>query len=142
MVGRTLLDTGRYGKVFYLTLDGEGKRQPVLHLGMTGMLQIRGEEAVYYRKKPKQDPSIWPPKFMKVSQCNLYSMRKGFATHPNDPFSLYYTSRQKMPAQIRHILKLPFLTPGGWVAFDFARTHYTNLPSLRWVSTLFSVCRV
>jgi formamidopyrimidine-DNA glycosylase len=67
LVGRTLLDTGRYGKVFYLTLNGEG-RTAVLHLGMTGMLQIRGEEAAYYRKKPKQDQSLWPPKFMKVSQ--------------------------------------------------------------------------
>ena len=27
------------GKVFYLTLDGDGK-MPVLHFGMTGMLQV------------------------------------------------------------------------------------------------------
>lgn len=39
LVGRTLVDTGRYGKVFYLTLDGGG-RMPVLHLGMTGMLHV------------------------------------------------------------------------------------------------------
>ncbi|PVG02124.1 hypothetical protein CPB86DRAFT_772765 [Serendipita vermifera] len=64
LTGRTLLETGRYGKLFYLLLDGEG-RMPVLHLGMTGMLQIRGEEAVYYRKKPKQDQADWPPRFMK-----------------------------------------------------------------------------
>jgi len=28
------------GKVFYIELDGEG-RHPVLHFGMTGMLQVR-----------------------------------------------------------------------------------------------------
>lgn len=28
------------GKVFYLELDGQGK-VPVLHFGMTGMLQVR-----------------------------------------------------------------------------------------------------
>lgn len=64
ITGRTLVDTGRYGKVFYLLLDGDG-RVPVLHLGMTGAIQVRGGEALYYRKKPKQDPNDWPPKFMK-----------------------------------------------------------------------------
>lgn len=64
LVGRTLLDTGRYGKVFYLTLSGD-KRMPVLHLGMTGMLHMRGQDATYYRKKPKDDKDVWPPKFMK-----------------------------------------------------------------------------
>lgn len=28
------------GKVFYMTLEGEGKN-PVMHFGMTGMLQVR-----------------------------------------------------------------------------------------------------
>ena len=38
VVGRTLLDVGRYGKLFYLTLDGP--KHPVLHLGMTGAIQV------------------------------------------------------------------------------------------------------
>lgn len=38
LVGRTLLDVGRYGKLFYLTLDGP--KHPVLHLGMTGAIQV------------------------------------------------------------------------------------------------------
>lgn len=38
MKGRKVLDVVRYGKVFYMVLDGEG-RMPVLHLGMTGMVQ-------------------------------------------------------------------------------------------------------
>lgn len=56
---------------------------PVLHLGMTGMLQIRGQEAAYYRKKPKQDQSLWPPKFMKVSQ-----LVKLVSNSPDDGLSL------------------------------------------------------
>jgi len=39
ITGRRVTDVGRYGKVFYITLDGEGP-YPVLHLGMTGMLQV------------------------------------------------------------------------------------------------------
>jgi formamidopyrimidine-DNA glycosylase len=38
VVGRTLLDVGRYGKLFYLILDGP--KHPVLHLGMTGAIQV------------------------------------------------------------------------------------------------------
>jgi len=38
LIGRTLLDVGRYGKHFYLTLDGP--KHPVLHLGMTGAIQV------------------------------------------------------------------------------------------------------
>ena len=38
VVGCTLLDVGRYGKLFYLTLDGP--KHPVLHLGMTGAIQV------------------------------------------------------------------------------------------------------
>ncbi len=36
--GRKVLDVVRYGKVFYMVLEGGG-RMPVLHLGMTGMDQ-------------------------------------------------------------------------------------------------------
>ncbi|KAF6766463.1 AtMMH-1 [Ephemerocybe angulata] len=36
--GRVVKDVQRYGKVFYILLEGEGKH-PVLHFGMTGMLQ-------------------------------------------------------------------------------------------------------
>jgi len=34
-----VIDVGRYGKVFYILLDGDGPH-PVLHLGMTGMLHV------------------------------------------------------------------------------------------------------
>ncbi|KAG5654563.1 hypothetical protein H0H81_000088 [Sphagnurus paluster] len=65
ITGRRVANTGRYGKCFYLELDGEG-RMPVLHFGMTGMLQVKGELATYYRETPKSANTDWPPKrFMK-----------------------------------------------------------------------------
>ncbi|KAI9460155.1 hypothetical protein BJY52DRAFT_1263338 [Lactarius psammicola] len=61
---RTIKTVGRYGKVFYLELDGEG-RHPVLHFGMTGMLQLRGKMPVHYREAPRKASTEWPPPFMK-----------------------------------------------------------------------------
>jgi formamidopyrimidine-DNA glycosylase len=37
--GRKVVNVGRYGKLFYFELDGESLH-PVLHFGMTGMLQV------------------------------------------------------------------------------------------------------
>ncbi|OJT13229.1 hypothetical protein TRAPUB_10248 [Trametes pubescens] len=62
--GRTVEDAQRYGKVFYLTLSGEG-RHPVMHFGMTGMLQVKGQLATYYRETPRKASVDWPPRFMK-----------------------------------------------------------------------------
>ncbi|KAF7340082.1 Formamidopyrimidine-DNA glycosylase [Mycena venus] len=64
LTGRTLESAGRYGKVFYLNLSGSGK-MPVLHFGMTGMLQVKGELASYYKETPKTASTDWPPRFMK-----------------------------------------------------------------------------
>ncbi|KAJ7356814.1 AtMMH-1 [Mycena albidolilacea] len=64
LTGRTLESAGRYGKVFYLNLSGAG-RMPVLHFGMTGMLQVKGELATYYKETPKTASTDWPPRFMK-----------------------------------------------------------------------------
>ena len=36
---RTVTDVKRYGKVFYLELDGDGP-MPVLHFGMTGNILV------------------------------------------------------------------------------------------------------
>ncbi|KZP15254.1 AtMMH-1 [Athelia psychrophila] len=63
ITGRTLKTAKRYGKVFYLHLEGEGK-MPVLHFGMTGAIQINGGPAMYYRNKPSK-PEAWPPRFTK-----------------------------------------------------------------------------
>ncbi|KAJ7275543.1 AtMMH-1 [Mycena haematopus] len=64
LTGRTLESAGRYGKVFYLNLSGSGK-VPVLHFGMTGMLQVKGELATYYKETPRTASTDWPPRFMK-----------------------------------------------------------------------------
>ncbi|KAI8983368.1 hypothetical protein BD414DRAFT_418289, partial [Trametes punicea] len=62
--GRTVNDAQRYGKVFYLLLDGKG-RHPVMHFGMTGMLQVKGQLPTYYRETPRKASTDWPPRFMK-----------------------------------------------------------------------------
>ncbi|EKM60731.1 uncharacterized protein PHACADRAFT_203883 [Phanerochaete carnosa HHB-10118-sp] len=62
--GRTVKDVARYGKVFYFDLDGDG-RMPVLHFGMTGMLQVKGQLATYYKETPRKASTDWPPRFMK-----------------------------------------------------------------------------
>ncbi|KAF8488177.1 hypothetical protein JB92DRAFT_3090830 [Gautieria morchelliformis] len=66
ITGREVKGVGRYGKVFYITLDGEGP-SPVFHFGMTGMIQVKGEEPTYYMPERLQSQTqAWPPRFMKV----------------------------------------------------------------------------
>ncbi|KAF5338418.1 hypothetical protein D9758_012224 [Tetrapyrgos nigripes] len=77
--GRTIKDVQRYGKQFYLVLDGKG-RLPVLHFGMTGILQVRGENPLFYKEAPRKNPSEWPPRFMKFI-LHLVSPD----TNPQDP---------------------------------------------------------
>ncbi|KAI0344077.1 hypothetical protein BDW22DRAFT_1427726 [Trametopsis cervina] len=62
--GRSVKTVGRYGKVFYMELNGKGK-VPVMHFGMTGMLQVKGQLATYYKETPKKASTDWPPRFMK-----------------------------------------------------------------------------
>ncbi|OBZ78938.1 Formamidopyrimidine-DNA glycosylase [Grifola frondosa] len=52
------------GKVFYIELDGKGK-MPVLHFGMTGMLQVKGQLPTYYKETPRKASTDWPPRFVK-----------------------------------------------------------------------------
>ncbi|TFK93000.1 AtMMH-1 [Polyporus arcularius HHB13444] len=66
IAGRVVNDVQRYGKVFYLQLSGEG-RHPVMHFGMTGMLQVKGSLPMHYREAPRKASTDWPPRFMKVS---------------------------------------------------------------------------
>ncbi|EAU92978.2 AtMMH-1 [Coprinopsis cinerea okayama7 len=62
---RTVSDAKRYGKVFYLDLDGKGKK-PVLHFGMTGMLHVKGVKPMHYKEAPRKDSEdTWPPRFCK-----------------------------------------------------------------------------
>ncbi|KZV77540.1 AtMMH-1 [Peniophora sp. CONT] len=65
ILGRRVESVERYGKVFYLSLSGDGK-MPVLHFGMTGMLQVKGVPPLHYREAPRNATSdAWPPRFMK-----------------------------------------------------------------------------
>lgn len=66
ITGRTVTGVERYGKVFYIELDGKG-RMPVFHLGMTGMIQIKGQEPTWYRRRNKDlSAEVWPPpRFLK-----------------------------------------------------------------------------
>lgn len=61
------------GKNFYMELDGKG-RNPVMHFGMTGMLQVKGELPFHYKETSRKATIDWPPRFMKVSsQSPTYS---------------------------------------------------------------------
>ncbi|KAF7319888.1 MutM-like protein-1 [Mycena kentingensis (nom. inval.)] len=64
LAGRTIQRCERYGKMFWLELSGPG-RQPLLHFGMTGMLQVKGQLPAYYKDTPKSASADWPPRFMK-----------------------------------------------------------------------------
>lgn len=44
-----------------MTLSGEG-RYPVMHFGMTGMIQLKGQEPTWYRRKHKESADVWPPR--------------------------------------------------------------------------------
>ncbi|KAL3421855.1 formamidopyrimidine-DNA glycosylase [Phlyctema vagabunda] len=60
--GKKVLDAGQQGKYFWLIMSSPP--HPVLHFGMTGWIQIRGEPTAYYR--PNEAESVeWPPKYWK-----------------------------------------------------------------------------
>ncbi|WVN87134.1 uncharacterized protein L203_102310 [Cryptococcus depauperatus CBS 7841] len=59
--GRTITGCERKGKTFWMTLSGTG-RFPVMHFGMTGMIQLKGQEPTWYRRRPKESADIWPPR--------------------------------------------------------------------------------
>ncbi|KAI8842984.1 DNA glycosylase/AP lyase, partial [Chytridium lagenaria] len=62
IVNKTVDDTFRYGKVFYLKLNEPP--HPVLHFGMTGSVRVKGQQGLKY-KDFKTDGEEWPPKFWK-----------------------------------------------------------------------------
>ncbi|WVW82031.1 formamidopyrimidine-DNA glycosylase [Kwoniella bestiolae CBS 10118] len=62
--GRTITGCERKGKTFWMTLSGKG-RFPVMHFGMTGMIQLKGQEPTWYRRKPRESSKTWPPRFYK-----------------------------------------------------------------------------
>lgn len=60
---------------------------------MTGMLQVKGQLATYYKETPRSASTQWPPRFMKVrlySFLQIYSNANPlaqFILHLHDPVS-------------------------------------------------------
>ncbi|KAI0537395.1 formamidopyrimidine-DNA glycosylase [Xylaria digitata] len=66
LAGKRVVSAGSQGKYFWLELDTAP--HPVMHLGMTGWIHIRGEQTAYNRYAEKMnsaDKEIWPPKYWK-----------------------------------------------------------------------------
>lgn len=61
--GRKLLKARRRGKQLWLELDGKGPCL-LMHLGMTGAINIKGGEGVTYIRMKKD--TQWPPRFTKL----------------------------------------------------------------------------
>ncbi|KAI1354656.1 formamidopyrimidine-DNA glycosylase [Xylaria sp. FL0043] len=66
LAGKRVVGAGTQGKYFWLELDSPP--HPVMHLGMTGWIHIRGVQTAYNRYAEKMngaDKEAWPPKFWK-----------------------------------------------------------------------------
>ncbi|KAJ1338327.1 formamidopyrimidine-DNA glycosylase [Microdochium nivale] len=63
--GRKVVAAGSQGKYFWLVMDKPP--HPVMHLGMTGWVHIRGEQTAYtrYADRHKDAAEEWPPKYTK-----------------------------------------------------------------------------
>ncbi|KXJ96792.1 formamidopyrimidine-DNA glycosylase [Microdochium bolleyi] len=63
--GRQVVAAGSQGKYFWLVMDKPP--HPVMHLGMTGWVHIRGEQTAYtrYAERHKDGTEEWPPKYAK-----------------------------------------------------------------------------
>lgn len=77
ITGRIVDDAARYGKYFYIQLQGNG-RMPVLHFGMTGALQVRGHATVKYKVGATSPSDVWPPRYVKFI---LYIQNGNSATY-------------------------------------------------------------
>lgn len=66
LTGKKVIGVGRQGKYFWLLLDQPP--HPVMHLGMTGWIHIRGQQTAYNRYEERSkgaDKDQWPPRFWK-----------------------------------------------------------------------------
>lgn len=60
--GKTIIGTGQKGKYFWLTMSSPP--HPVMHLGMTGWLNIKEGDTRFYEVDKPED-KVWPPKYWK-----------------------------------------------------------------------------
>ncbi|KAH8590586.1 Formamidopyrimidine-DNA glycosylase N-terminal domain-containing protein [Bisporella sp. PMI_857] len=65
LTGKKVIGAGQQGKYFWLTM--ESAPHPVMHLGMTGWVHIRGQPSVHYRPKETDEAEEWPPKYWKFT---------------------------------------------------------------------------
>ncbi|KAH8164049.1 hypothetical protein CIB48_g4186 [Xylaria polymorpha] len=66
LTGKRVVSAGSQGKYFWLELDTSP--HPVMHLGMTGWVHIRGQQTAYNRYADRMndaDKEAWPPKYWK-----------------------------------------------------------------------------
>lgn len=65
LTGKKVLDVGSQGKYFWVVLSSPP--HAVMHLGMSGWVQIRGIQTGYtrYVERTKNDKELWPPKYWK-----------------------------------------------------------------------------
>ncbi|KAI2628862.1 Formamidopyrimidine-DNA glycosylase N-terminal domain-containing protein [Hypoxylon sp. NC1633] len=65
LAGKKVVEVGSQGKYFWMVLSSPP--HAVMHLGMTGWVQIRGIQTGYtrYIERTKGDQEQWPPKFWK-----------------------------------------------------------------------------
>ncbi|OTA62395.1 hypothetical protein K449DRAFT_369947 [Hypoxylon sp. EC38] len=65
LTGKKVVEVGSQGKYFWMVLSSPP--HAVMHLGMTGWVQIRGIQTGYtrYIERTKGDKEQWPPKFWK-----------------------------------------------------------------------------
>ncbi|KAF3068483.1 Formamidopyrimidine-DNA glycosylase [Daldinia childiae] len=65
LTGKKVVEVGSQGKYFWMVLSKPP--HPVMHLGMSGWVQIRGIQTGYtrYIERTKNDKEQWPPKYWK-----------------------------------------------------------------------------
>ncbi|PRP83032.1 hypothetical protein PROFUN_09887 [Planoprotostelium fungivorum] len=83
-----------------LVLSGE--INALLHLGMTGVVQVKGEEALYYRKKSK-DGEEWPPNIRDPDVWHGYASCVAMSPHVIPVRSLGFDPINNMPSFDQHL---------------------------------------
>ncbi|KAJ2336799.1 hypothetical protein GGI00_000632 [Coemansia sp. RSA 2681] len=76
LASRKILDVGRRGKQFWLTLSGG--LCLLMHFGMTGEIHIQGEKQSHYRKIDVDVGAEWPPHFTKFEMELTGNVRVAF----------------------------------------------------------------
>lgn len=63
MIGKQIVNAEQQGKYFWLIMSSPP--HPVMHLGMTGWLKIRGVQDPVSEIEPRINSTEWPPRFWK-----------------------------------------------------------------------------